>query len=65
MRGSVQMRHITYGLVGSVLASFLVLVVVSIISFLGAYSLLLLSAVALFLLLTLISWYVDKEIKNK
>ncbi|MCO6017462.1 hypothetical protein CKN86_11885 [Carnobacterium divergens] len=59
------MRHVVYGLVGSVLASFLVLVVVSIISFLGAYSLLLLSAVALFLLLTLISWYVDKEIKNK
>lgn len=58
------MKHLKYALFCTVITALVIFLIISIVKFLGAYTLLLVSAVAFFCLMALISWYVEYEIQK-
>lgn len=59
------MKHLQYGLIGTLIGCSSVFIITCIIHFMGIHALLLLAVVALFSLLTLIHWYIDYEVKRR
>lgn len=59
------MKHLKYALFCTVITVLIIFLIISIVKFLGVYTFLLVSALAFFCLLALISWYIEYEIKEK
>lgn len=59
------MKHLKYALFCTVIVVSIIFIIISIINFLGVHTLLLVSVLAFFCLIALISWYIEDEIKRK
>lgn len=58
------MKHLKYALFCTVIVVSIIFIIISIINFLGVHTLLLVSVLAFFCLIALISWYIEYEIKK-